>query len=196
MLRRLRKLYEWVLSWSEHPSGTWALFFIAMAEAIFFPIPPDPLLVLLCLGRPRRGGWYAVVCSAGSVAGGVIGFLVGWHFFAIVGGPIIRFYGLGARYEQMRVLFEQNNFLAIFAAGLTPIPYKVFTIAAGAFQVNFFVFLLASTASRSLRFFCQGLLVFWAGGAVKRFLEEWFEWAVTAFFVLLVLGFLAVRWLF
>jgi len=194
-MESLRRLYRWVLSWAEKPGGTWALFAISLAEASFFPIPPDPLLLLLCLGRPRRSLWFAAVCSAGSVLGGALGYLIGAQFFAFLGQPIIDLYGLADKYEELRLVFEQNNFLAIFVAGLTPIPYKVFTIAAGTFQVHFLVFLLASVLSRSLRFFAQGVLVLLVGDRVKEFMDRWFEWLAVAFVILLILGFVLIRWL-
>lgn len=195
-MQSLRRLYNWTLSWADRPHGLLALFLISFAEASFFPIPPDPLLLLLCLGKPKRGPLFALVCTAGSVLGGMFGYLIGWQFFQLAGDRIIRFYGMEDEYAGLKEVFEANNFLTIFTAGLTPIPYKVFTIAAGAFRVNFLVFMLASLLSRGLRFLAQGLVIYRFGDRMKAIIEKWFEWLAFLFALLLVLGFVLVKWFF
>ena len=165
----LRRLYDWVLSWASSPYGTWALFVLAFCESSFFPIPPDVLLIALAVGKPRKALRFALVCSVGSVLGGCLGYLIGWQFMAGVGDRIIAFYGLGAKYAYIQQLYSTYDAWAIAIAGFTPIPYKVFTISAGAFDISFAVFVLASALSRSARFFIVGALIYRFGPAIQQF---------------------------
>jgi membrane protein YqaA with SNARE-associated domain len=192
----LRRLYDWVLRWAETPYGTWALFFLAFCESSFFPIPPDVLLIALSLALPRKALKYALVCSAGSLLGGCFGYFIGWQFMATLGDPIIRFYGLTEKYEYIRALYRQYDAWAVGIAGLTPIPYKVFTITAGAFRINFIVFLIASAVSRSARFFAVAGLIYLFGPRIQPFIDRYFNALAIAFVILLILGFVLIRYLF
>jgi len=191
----LRRLYDWVLHWAETPYGSWALFLLALCESSFFPIPPDVLLIALAVAVPRKSFKYALVCSAGSVIGGCFGYLIGWQFMASVGDRIIDFYGLSAKVEYIAALYNQYDAWAVGIAGFTPIPYKVFTIAAGLFKINFSVFVLASLVSRSARFFLVGGLIYVFGSKIQGFIEKYFNILAIAFAVLLVLGFVVVKYL-
>ena len=148
----LRRLYDWVLHWADTPYGTWALFLLAVAESSFFPIPPDVLLIALCVARPERAFTYALLCSLGSILGGCLGYLIGWQFMASIGNRIVAFYGLADKVAYIETLYNTYDAWAVGIAGFTPIPYKVFTIAAGFFEMNFLVFAVASAISRSARF--------------------------------------------
>jgi len=192
----LHRLYHWVLGWADRPGGTWALFGIAFAESSFFPIPPDVLLIPLCLGNTRRSFWFAFVCTAGSVAGAALGYVIGSSLYASVGQPIIEFYHGMEHYEELKVLFEQNLVLTLGTAGFTPIPFKVFTIAAGAFGVSFPAFLAISAVSRGARFFLVAGLIRAFGEPIRGFIEKYFNLLTIAFVVLLVLGFFAVSFVF
>ncbi|MBW2298151.1 MAG: DedA family protein, partial [Deltaproteobacteria bacterium] len=156
----LKKLYHWVLHWSETPYGTWALFILAFSESSFFPLPPDVLLIALAVGKPEKSMKFAAVCTLGSVLGGMLGYLIGWQFMAAVGEKIVEFYGLTDKVDYIEVLYNRYDAWAVGIAGFTPIPYKVFTIAAGAFKISFVVFIVASTVSRSARFFLVGGLIY------------------------------------
>ncbi len=191
----LRRLYDWVLHWAETPYGSWALFLLALCESSFFPIPPDVLLIALAVAVPRKSFKYALVCSAGSVIGGCLGYLIGWQFMATVGDRIIDFYGLNAKVEYIATLYSQYDAWAVGIAGFTPIPYKVFTIAAGLFKIKFSVFVLASLLSRSARFFMVGGLIYVCGPQIQGFIERYFNILAIAFAVLLVLGFVVVKYL-
>ena len=191
----LRRLYDWVLHWAETPYGSWALFLLALCESSFFPIPPDVLLIALAVAVPRKSFKYALVCSAGSVIGGCFGYLIGWQFMASVGDRIIDFYGLSSKVEYIAALYNQYDAWAVGIAGFTPIPYKVFTIAAGLFKINFSVFVLASLVSRSARFFLVGGLIYAFGPKIQKFIEKYFNILAIAFTVLLVLGFVVVKYL-
>ncbi|MBU0985937.1 MAG: DedA family protein [Proteobacteria bacterium] len=190
----LRRLYDWVLHWAETPYGTWALFLLAFCESSFFPIPPDVLLIALAVAAPKRSLKYALVCSAGSVIGGCFGYLIGWQFMASIGERIVNFYGLGAKVEYIQTLYNTYDAWAVAIAGFTPIPYKVFTISAGAFNIDFSVFLIASLVSRSARFFLVGGLIYVFGPRIQNFIDNYFNYLAVAFTVLLVLGFVVIKY--
>jgi len=192
----LRRLYDWVLHWAETPYGGWALFALAFCESSFFPIPPDILLIALAVGVPKKSLRYALICSIGSVLGGCLGYLIGWQFMAAVGNRIIAFYDLADKVSLIAGMFRTYDAWAIGIAGFTPIPYKVFTISAGMFEINFPVFLLASAVSRSARFFIIGGLIYIFGPAIQAFIDRYFNILAVSFTVLLVAGFILLRYLF
>ncbi|HSM74352.1 MAG TPA: YqaA family protein [Desulfobacterales bacterium] len=192
----LRRLYDWVLHWADTPYGTWALFLLAFCESSFFPIPPDILLIALAVAVPAKALRYALVCSVGSVLGGALGYLIGWQFMAAIGDRIVAFYGLEGKVRLIEAIYQRHDAWAVGIAGFTPIPYKVFTIAAGMFNVNFWVFLIASLVSRSARFFLLGGLIYAFGPRIQRFIDRYFNTLAVAFCVLLVLGFILIRYLF
>ena len=191
----LRRLYNWVLHWAETPYGSWALFLLAFSESSFFPIPPDILLIALAVSIPKKSLKYALICSAGSVLGGCFGYLIGWQFMASVGNRIVDFYGLTPKVEYIEILYNKYDAWAVAIAGFTPIPYKVFTIAAGAFKINFSVFVIASLVSRSARFFLVGGLIYMFGPSIQSFIDKYFNILATAFTVLLITGFLIIKYL-
>jgi membrane protein YqaA with SNARE-associated domain len=192
----LKRLYDWVLHWAQTPYGGWALFLLAFSESSFFPIPPDILLIALAVAVPRRALKYAAICSAGSVLGGCFGYLIGWQFMGAVGDRIVAFYGLSEKVAAIEQLYNRYDAWAVGIAGFTPIPYKVFTIAAGMFNINFGVFVLASLVSRSARFFLLGGLIYRYGPAIQSFIERYFNILAVSFTVLLVVGFVLIKYLF
>jgi len=192
----LKRLYDWVLSWAETPYGAWALFLLAFCESSFFPIPPDVLLIALAISIPTKAFKYAAICSVGSVLGGCLGYLIGWQFMAAVGERIINFYGLASKYEYIEVLYKKYDAWAIGIAGFTPIPYKVFTISAGAFKINFPVFIVSSLVSRAARFFLVGGMIYIFGPRIQPFIDKYFNILVVVFTVLLVAGFVSIKYLF
>ena len=189
-----RRLYDWVLSWAETPHGARALAVLAVAESSFFPIPPDPLLLALCMGAPGSSFRLAGLTTAASVAGGVIGYGIGagaWHLFDQF------FYGWvpgvsPESFAHVRDLYGRYDFRVIFLAGLTPLPYKVFTLSAGVFAIDFPVFLIASCVSRGLRFFVLGGLVYRWGSALRDVIDRHFNTFTWVFGILLVAGFAAL----
>jgi membrane protein YqaA with SNARE-associated domain len=191
----LRRLYDWVLHWAETPYGTWALFLLAFCESSFFPIPPDILLIALAVAAPKKSFRYALVCSVGSVLGGCFGYLIGWRFMETIGNKIILFYDFGDKFNYIKYLYQSYDAWAVGVAGFTPIPYKVFTISAGAFRINFPVFFFASLVSRSARFFLVGGLIYRFGPRIQAFIERYFNILAIAFTVLLIAGFFAIKYL-
>jgi len=192
-----KKLYKWVLHWAETPYGVLALFLLAFAESSFFPIPPDVLLIALTLSIPKKGFYYAAICSLGSVLGGMAGYGIGYFFWDTIGQPIINFYHAQEAYETVQRAYQENAFFAVFTAAFTPIPYKVFTIAGGICHIRFWQDLvLASMTGRSLRFFLVATLFFFYGPSIKWFIDRYFEILSVIFTVLIVGGFLAIKYVF
>jgi membrane protein YqaA with SNARE-associated domain len=191
----LKRVYDWVLHWADTPHGSWALFILAFAESSFFPVPPDVLLIALAVGRPNRALRFALICSVGSVLGGALGYLIGWQFMTTVGERIVAFYGLQPRVADIGRLYNQYNAWAVGIAGFTPIPYKVFTIAAGMFKINFGIFMLASLVARSARFFIVGGLIYYFGPHIRTFIDRYFNLLAVAFTVLLVGSFVLIKYL-
>lgn len=191
----LRRLYAWVMSWAERPGGTVALAALGVAESSIFPIPPDPLLMALCLGKPERSYRFALILSVASVVGGMIGYGIGMYFWETWGGwfmshvPGVTSDG----FDHIAELYDTYNFWAVFAAGFTPIPYKLFTIAAGVFQISFPIFVFASIVSRSARFFLVAFLLKRYGKPIKRFIDHYLGWLTLGFAVLLIGGFVLLR---
>ncbi len=190
----LRKLYNWVLHWAETRYGVPALALVAFAESSFLPIPPDPLLMALCLGIPKRALWFALLCSVFSVIGGLFGYLIGWGVWEVVKDFFLTYVFSLEAFHYVSIKYEQNAFLAILGAAFTPIPYKVFTIAAGVFKIDLPTFVLASVIGRSARFFIEGSLIYFFGPSIKNFIDKYFNILVTLFFVLLVFGFVVVKY--
>ncbi|MBU0650725.1 DedA family protein [bacterium] len=188
-----RKLYDWVLHWAKTPYGPIALFLLAFSESSFFPIPPDILLLALCISVPKKSFKYALICSIGSVLGGVFGYIIGVYFFDLLGRPILELYNLMDKYEYIQHIYNKYDALAVGIAGFTPIPYKIFTIAAGVCKINFYIFVLASLISRSLRFFILAALIFKFGKGIKEFIEKYFNLLSIGFVVALIGGFWLIK---
>ncbi len=198
-MKWVRRLYDWVLHWAETPYGTPALGLLAFAESSFFPPPPDPLLIALALSKPKRAFFYAAVCSSASVIGGLAGYAIGAAAWHLVGDTFFSYLGpIGftpENFETVRMSYEANAFLAIFAAGFTHIPYKVFTVAAGVFSISLGPFFIASVLSRSARFFTVAALIRYFGPSIKRIIDRYFSLLTIVFFALLFGGFLGVKYL-
>ena len=190
-----RRLYDWVLHWADTPYGTPALGVLSFCESSFFPVPPDVLLIALAVSKPRRSFGYAFVCSAASVLGGFLGYLIGLALMEAVGIPLLETYGYLEQFRELSARLEAYQFWGVLLAALTPIPYKVFTIAAGSVHMDLLLFGLASVLGRSARFYAVAGLIRLFGPTVKRFIDRYFNLATFLFFVLLVLGFVVVKYL-
>lgn len=199
----VRKLYDWVLGWSESRWGTGALGVLSFVESSFFPVPPDVLLIALCLGRPRKAFFYAFICSLFSVLGALGGYAIGYFLWQTAAGEPTAlanwFFDSGVftreGFDSVKSLFERWDFWVIFTAGFTPIPFKLFTIAGGLFGIGLWGFVLAAIVSRGLRFFIIAGLIWKFGAPVKVFIDKYFNWLALGFTVLLVGGFVLIRYL-
>lgn len=192
----VRRLYDWVLHWAETPYGSLALIILAFAESSFFPVPPDVLLIALAISIPKRSFFYALETSIASVIGGMLGYYIGLALMDIIGWRIIDFYNARPLFTELFKTFNEYNFWAVLIAAITPIPYKVFTISAGAANANFAVFMIASIIGRSIRFFAVGALIFIFGERIKNFIDKYFNWLSIVFVVLLIGGFLLIKYAF
>lgn len=189
----IRRLYDWVLGWADTKFGVPALAAVSFMESSFFPIPPDPLLMALCLGKPKRSFWYALVSSVSSVLGGVVGYFIGLALWELLSGFFFTYMFSPEAFMYVGDRYQENAFMAILGAALTPIPYKVFTVAAGVFKINLLTLIAASLIGRSSRFFIEGGLIFLLGDRIKSFIDRYFNILVSLFFILLVLGFILVK---
>lgn len=185
----LHHLYDWTMAWALTEQAEWALFLIAAAESSFFPLPPDILLMAMAVAEPQGAFWFALICSAGSLVGGILGYGIGRYG----GQPLLNRFFKRRSVERVEALFNRYDAWAIAIAGFTPLPYKVFTIASGAFNINFKTFVTASLLGRAGRFFLVATLFFFFGPAIKGWIEKYFNWVSIAFVILLVGGFLAIR---
>jgi len=168
----LRRLYNWTLKFAETRYAVWALFAVALAESVFFPIPPDVLLITLSIAKPKRALFFALVSAAGSLAGAVCGYALGYYLKEPIAMPLIRFLGLTETFEKVAGDYREYAAVAVALAAFTPIPYKVFTVGAGICRVNFWLFLLVSTIFRSARFLLLAFLCYKFGERAKTFIEK------------------------
>lgn len=173
----------------------WVMAAVSFAESSFFPLPPDILLIPMILARPRRAWLIAAVCTIASVLGGLVGYAIGYFLFDAVGRPVLEFYHAMDKYEALKAAFAHWGAWIIVLKGLTPIPFKLVTIASGVAQFDLPVFVLASLVSRSLRFFLLAALLWWFGDAVREFIERRLMLVTSAFAAALVGGFLVLRYL-
>ncbi|MEW6305858.1 MAG: YqaA family protein [Verrucomicrobiota bacterium] len=191
----VRRMYDWTIRWADRPGGSWALFVIAFIESSFFLVPPDVLLLALCVGAPKKSFRFALICSIGSVLGGMFGYLIGYAAWHAVKDLFIPYIFSQEIFDKVQHLYQGNAFVAILTAAFTPIPYKVFTIAAGVFEVSFWTLVLASAIGRSARFFLVGGTIFMFGPTVKALIEKYFDWFAWALLALGITGFVAVKYL-
>lgn len=191
----LQRIYIRCMEWIQTPAGVWTLFLIAVAESSFFPIPPDVFLIALCISLPGRSFRFAAVCAVGSVLGGMLGYGLGFAFMDTIGARILDWYGLHEKYDVVQGLYQQYDAWAVGAAGFTPLPYKLFTISAGAFKINFVVFVIMSVLSRSARFFLIAALIYKFGPRVQHFIIRYFNILTIVFLVLLIGGFILIKML-
>lgn len=202
-MKLLRKLYDWVLHWAETPYGPIALFILAFAESSFFPIPPDALLIALVLGATTKAFKFALNCTIASVLGALLGYTIGhflWWTPSNEFTSIAMFFfnnipGFTQKlFFDVQTMYDKYNFWIVFTAGFTPIPYKVITISAGAFNIDVIMFVIASVISRGARFFLVAFLIWKFGPQIRNFIDKYFNWLAIAFTVLLIGGFVAIKY--
>ncbi len=188
----LRGLYNWTLSLAQSRYALWALVVVAFVESSFFPIPPDVLMIPMIIARPSRAFLIAGVATVASVAGGMLGYYIGYGLFEAVGQPILDFYGKGEKFDEFATSYNEYGAWAVLFAGVTPFPFKVITIASGVTQLSLPVFIISSIIARALRFFIVAALLWKFGAPIRDFIERRLGLVFIIFCVLLLGGFALV----
>ena len=188
----LRRLYDWTLAKAAHPHAEWWLALFAFVEASFFPVPPHPLLGVMCLAEPKKAVRFAVIATLASVAGGMLGYAIGHFLFETVGAQLLDVLGLTKSFPKAACYLREMGFWIFVAKGATPIPFKLLTITAGFIAMPLGMFLLASLVSRSISFLIVGVLFRLFGAPIKAFIDKYLALVVAAFIVAVIGGFAAV----
>lgn len=191
-MKWLRALYEWTMDKAAHPYAVWWLAFFCFIESSFFPIPPHPLLGLMCLAEPKKALRFATIATLSSVAGGLFGYGIGYALYETVGVPLLTAIGLIDSVPAAQCTFNEYGVYAVTIAAATPVPFKLLTITAGALQMDLIAFLLASLAGRALIFMVVGILFQIFGAPIKSIIDEYLGTVTTVFVLLVVGGFLAI----
>tara|TARA_B100000287_G_scaffold323154_1_gene307128 strand:+ start:192 stop:812 length:621 start_codon:yes stop_codon:yes gene_type:complete len=201
----IRTIYDWVINLSKKPNGSRSLAIISFSEASFFPIPPDVLLIPLCLGNRNKSLKFALVCSVFSVFGAILGYHIGkllwWDIPGVQYSSLANiFFGYvpgisESGFTRLKNLYDNWDFWIVFTAGFTPIPFKLITISAGTFNINIFMFVIASVISRSARFFIVALLIRIFGDPIRNFIENYFNLLALIFTILLIGGFILIKFI-
>jgi len=189
----VKKAYDWVISWASTPYALYALILLSFTESFFFPIPPDILLIAMAFSKPRHSFFYATLCSLSSVVGGIAGYIIGYFLFESIGKLIFDLYGGINQFETVKEYYNSKGAWMVLIGGFTPVPYKLVTIASGAFLMDFKIFLICSVISRSARFFLESLLIFCFGEKIRQLLEKYFNLFTILLIMTVVLGFLLFR---
>jgi membrane protein YqaA with SNARE-associated domain len=192
----LRRLYDWCIAAAEKPYATWLMGIVSFVESSFFPIPPDAMLVPMSIARPDKAYFYATVCTVTSVTGGVLGYLIGSLLYDSVGLWLITLYGYGNKVEAFRESYAQWGGWIILLKGVTPIPYKIVTIASGFAGYNLFMFVVLSCVARGMRFYLLAFLLHRYGAQARAVIEERLGFWVTLSAIVLVAGIIAALYLF
>ena len=191
----LRNLYDWTLSLAAHPRALWALAFVAFIEAIFFPIPPDVLMIAMIIAVPSRAFLIATVAVTASVLGGLAGYAIGAAAFETLGRPMLEAIGQGEAVASFNARFNDMGFWTVLVGGVTPFPFKVITVMSGWTGLPLATFLLTAALARALRFFFVAALLRRYGAPIRDFISRWLGLLSVLFVVLLFLGFYSVRFL-
>jgi membrane protein YqaA with SNARE-associated domain len=191
----LQRLYDRTIRLAGHRHAVWWLFVLSVAEASFFPIPIEAMLLPMMFAAPRRCWFFAGIATAGTVIGGLGGYAIGALLYDTVGEPLLAFYGHQDAYHHFAGLYDEWGAWIVFAGGFTPIPFKVVTIASGVAHLDLVVFVVASVVSRGLRFLIEAALLTWFGPPIRQFIEKRLALVATVSFVVAIAGFVAVKWL-
>ena len=187
-MRFLHLLYDWTMQLANNPRAIWLLGFVSFIEAIFFPIPPDVLLIPMILANIKRAWLYAFVTTITSVIGGLVGYAIGYLAYEQIAEPLLLSLGKQAAMNLFSISINENGFLIVLTAGISPIPFKVVSVMSGFTQMPVFVFLLSALLGRATRFFVVATLLKYYGEAIKSFIETYLGWLFLVFIALIVLG--------
>lgn len=191
----LRRLYDWTIGLAQSPYAMWGLALVAFLESSVFPIPPDILMIPMIIAMPRKAFLIAGVALVSSVAGGMLGYYIGWGLFESIGRPVLEFYGKDAYFDEFAVRYNEWGAWMVLMAGVTPFPYKVITILSGSTGLNFGVFMFSSIIARGLRFFVVAGLLWKFGEPIRDFIEKRLGLMFVLLVVLLLAGFYVVKFI-
>ena len=192
----MRRMYDWMMGMAGSPRAPWALGVVSFIESSFFPIPPDVMLIPMVLRDRSKAWWYATIATVTSVVGGILGYAIGYFFFEAIGKPILNFYGREHALDSFIQFVHEYGVEAVIIKGMTPIPFKVVTIAAGVAKMDLLAFIGASIIARAMRFYLVAALLYFFGQPIREFIERRLTLVTTVFVVVLVGGFVAVKYLF
>lgn len=193
--RWIHDLYNWTLRLSAHRHAKAGLAAVSFAESSFFPIPPDIVLIPMCVARRDKAFTYALICTIASVIGGFFGYAIGYFLYEAIGRVILEFYGATEKFEALKHTYDQWGGWIIVAKGMTPLPYKILTILSGALHQNLLVFAVASVVARAMRFYLVAALIWKFGAPIQAFIEKRLMLVTTLFLVLLIGGFVAIKYM-
>ena len=182
----LRKLYNWTLDKSAHKNASWFLGLISFTESSFFPIPPDIILIPMIIAKRAKAWFYAFICTISSVAGGIIGYLIGYFFYSTIGSIIVESYNLSNSFDTFESYYNQYGMWIVLGAGFTPFPFKFITIASGVFNLNILQFIVVAFFARGLRFYILAGLLYIFGNTIKQLIDKYFNLLASLFFILLI----------
>lgn len=195
MMKIIRRLYDWTLRIAAHRHARVGLFGLAFAESSVFPLPPDLVLIPMCIAERQKAFLYAGICTLGSVLGGICAYFIGLLLYDTIGVRILEFYGYQEQFSHFQGLYNEWGAWIVLAGGFTPIPYKLITIASGVTQMNLGAFILFSVIGRASRFFLVAALLWKFGAPIKDFIEKYMGWLTIIFFVLLIGGFVVIKYI-
>ena len=191
----LRRMYDWCIAAADKPYALWLMGAVSFAESSFFPIPPDVMLIPMSLAKPQRAYALAFLCTWTSVLGGVLGYAIGALLYESVGHWLITLYGYGDKVELFRAQYAKWGMWIILLKGITPIPYKIVTIASGAAKFSFLIFMVCSVITRGARFFLVAALIRKFGSPIQDFIERRLTMVTSVAAAAIVLGFVALRYI-
>jgi len=194
-MKHVRNLYNWAIKIASHKKAPWFLGGLAFIESSFFPIPPDITLIPMCIANRKKSFLYATIATIGSALGGLLGYAIGFFLFAAIGKYILNFYGLTDAFISFQDKYNEWGGWIVFAAGLTPIPFKVITIASGVTHMNIPIFILTSIAGRAMRFYLLAALLWKYGESIKAFIEKYLSIITIIFFIILIGGFISLKYI-
>ena len=190
----LRRFYDWMMQYAQHPRAVWALTAISFCESSFFPLPPDPLFIGMILAKRQQAWNLALLCTVSSVVGGIAGYGIGYACYETLGSWIIEAFHYQDKFADFQSFLHRWGFWAIAGKGLTPIPYKIVTITSGFVQLDFLTFLSASLIARSFRFYLLAALIWYYGESIKHFIDRNLMWVTTGGLAALISGFFLVKY--
>lgn len=194
-MKMIRSLYDWALKVAAHKNAAGWLAAISFIESSIFPIPPDAVLIPMCIARRDKAFYYATICTVSSVVGGLLGYYIGYALYETIGTKIVAFYGAEEKFLALQDKYAEWGGWIIFAKGMTPIPYKILTILSGVLHLSLPVFITASVFSRAIRFYVVAALLWKFGAPIQAFIEKRLMLVTSAFLVLLIGGFVALKYI-